>query len=78
MAKGKQVITGNKLVNFNSKVQPGTKDMVDAIVKVKSQGISSTREFLEKAVDLYRQAYPSDMVKVEQYLEIMGKVENNL
>lgn len=71
--KGKQLTTGVTLVNFNSKVQQETKDLVDALIKVNDLGIGSAREFLEAAVELFKKEYPDNMAKADQYLVLIGK-----
>lgn len=72
MAKGIKV-AGVKLVDVNTKVQKGTKDLLDAVVVTKVQGIQSKREFIEKALELFEAAYPEDMETARKYLQLMDK-----
>ena len=72
MAKGVKV-AGVKLVDVNTKVQQGTKDLLDAVIVTKAQGINSKREFIEKALELFEAAYPDDMETARKYLQLMEK-----
>jgi hypothetical protein len=73
MAKGIRVENGAKLVDVNTKVQQGTKDLLDAIVVTQAQGIHSKREFIEKALELFEAAYPEDVEVARKYLQLIGK-----
>jgi hypothetical protein len=70
--KGKRVVKGEILVNFNSKVPLEVKKMYDALVSVKAGGAESVRQILEITLELFKERYPDEVKRAEAYMEIMN------
>lgn len=70
MAKGNRVNDGEILEAFSTKLEPGTKQKLEALVKV--QHLGGQRELINRMLEGYADKYPEDMEKVAQLLELLG------
>lgn len=64
--RGLRVTGGMVLINFNTKLQPQTKRIIDALVIVKK--MAGHRELIEDLLKVYEEAYPQDFLRANEYL----------
>lgn len=68
--RGIQVKQGLVLTNFNTKIQPQTKELLDALVKV--TGKDGQRELIEDMLTVYQEKYPQDAARARDYIQYMS------
>lgn len=71
MAKGNRVTDGEILEAYSTKLEPLTKQKLEALVKV--QHLGGQRALLNKMLETYGSAYPQEMAKAIQLLELLGE-----
>lgn len=69
MAKGNRVNDGEVLEAYSTKLEPGTKKKLEALVKV--QRLGGQRELINKMLEVYAAANPEEMAKANQFIELL-------
>lgn len=69
MAKGVKIQNGEPLKNYNAKLRPETKQLLEALAKVTGK---SQRELIEEFIKLYSEAKPGNIDKARQLLDLLG------
>jgi len=67
--RGKQLIPGMVLENFNTKLQPETKDLITALTKIKS--LAGHRELIEDLLDTYARVNPHEVKRAREYVAFL-------
>lgn len=68
--RGIPVKKGLVLTNFNTKLQPQTKELIDALVAV--TGKAGQRELLEDMLVVYLEQHPQEAAKARDYIQYMS------
>lgn len=72
MARGKQILeNGEKLAPLATKVLPETKELLDALVKIKINGNNSVREVLEDMLKDYEAKHPEEFKQARDLAEML-------
>lgn len=72
MAKG--IETGDNLIPFCTKLEDNTKEIMEALVKVKK--FAGHRELINDMLILYEKEYPQDFVRARKLLAVLREPGN--
>ena len=68
---GRGIKSSNDLVPYNSKVEKGIKDMTEALVAIKVNGVTSQHELLKDMLTTYEEKHPEVFKQARKYIEII-------
>jgi len=71
--KGQQVNNSTKLIPYNTKLMPETKELLSVIAQV--QKLDGQRELIERMLVVYGEKYPDSLQTAKDLLSMLGKLE---
>ncbi|WP_007949839.1 MULTISPECIES: hypothetical protein [Pelosinus] len=71
--KGQQITSGAKLVPYNTKLMPETKELLGVIAQV--QKLDGQRELIERMLVVYGEKYPDSLKAAKDLINMLGDLK---